>query len=81
MEEQLSEHLKAKYPTARRAPMADCEHCQGKGERWYESHSPYSRSMWRPCLCIFVRHDYVPLVSDVIRTLVARETHISTGRY
>lgn len=73
MSDELSAELQAKYPTAKHAPLPDCPRCQGKGERWYESHSLYSHSGWKPCLCIFVEHQHVPLVSDVIRTVVERE--------
>ena len=70
---ELSPELQAKYPTAKHAPLPDCPRCGGKGERWYESHSPYSRSGWKPCLCIFVEHQHVPLVSDVLSTVAQRE--------
>ncbi len=71
--DELSAELKAKYPTAHYAPLSDCERCQGKGQRWYESHSPYAHSGWLPCVCIFVRHEHVSLVLDVIRTIVVSQ--------
>lgn len=73
---ELPPNLKAKYPTAKHAPMAGCARCNGTGERWYESKSPYSRSGWKPCVCIFVEHQHVKLVSDVIRTVIEQEKEV-----
>ena len=73
MSEELSDALKAKYPTAHHAPLADCKRCNGTGERWYESKSPYSRSGWKPCMCIFVAHEHVALVSEIFQEMIARE--------
>jgi hypothetical protein len=74
MTDELSAELKAKYPTAKYAPLPDCKRCHGKGERYIES-PPHSfiKEGWRPCMCIFIEHRHIPLVSDVIYTVVEQE--------
>lgn len=69
----LSDALKAKYPRACHAPLAGCRRCQGTGERWQPKHELVKEG-WRPCLCLFIGQADIPLVADVIRTVVKRET-------
>ncbi len=68
---ELSDELKAKYPKAKYAPYPDCSRCHGKGERYIER-PPHSfiKEGWHPCLCIFIEHQDIPFVQDVIRTVV-----------
>lgn len=70
---ELSPDLQTKYPTAKHAPLPDCSRCHGTGERWYESTSPYSRSGWKPCMCLFVEHQLLPLVSEMFQEMIAKE--------
>lgn len=65
--------LKAKYPRACHAPLSDCHRCQGTGERWQEKRE-FVKEGWRPCLCLFIGQADIPLVADVIKTVVERET-------
>ena len=70
--DELSDELKAKYPTAHHAPMSDCPRCQGKGERWVEASGPFT-AKWKPCVCIFVEHEYVLLIAEMLQRMSARE--------
>lgn len=69
---ELSPELQAKYPTAHHAPLPDCPRCHGKGERWVEASGPFT-AKWKPCMCIFVEHEHVGLVSEMFAEMISRE--------
>ena len=69
---ELPDDLRAKYPTAHHAPAPDCPRCQGKGERWVEASGPFT-AKWKPCMCIFVEHQYLSVVSDMFQEMIAKE--------
>ena len=73
----LSAALNAKFPTACHAPLPTCPRCHGEGERWVAKRE-FVPEGYRPCLCVFVTHADVPLVADVIRTVVDKETNAPT---
>ncbi len=66
------EALKEKYPTSRHAPKPDCTRCHGRGERWVQASGPFS-AKWKPCMCIFVEHEHVELVSEMFQDVIKRE--------
>ena len=66
------EALKVKYPTSRHAPKPDCTICHGRGERWVQASGLFS-AKWKPCMCIFVEHEHVGLVSEMFQDVVKRE--------
>ena len=69
---ELPAELQAKYPTAKHAPLSDCPMCHGKGERWKEARPPFT-AKWFPCMCLFVDHAHIDVVSEMFREMIARE--------
>lgn len=70
--DELPAELRAKYPTAHHVPMPDCPHCQGKGERWVEASGIFT-AKWMPCMCIFVEHQHVTLLSELFQKMISKE--------
>lgn len=77
--DELSAELRAKYPTAHHAALADCPRCHGKGERWVKASGPFT-AKWKPCLCIFVEHQHVPLVSELFQEMIVKEKAVLIQR-
>lgn len=51
--------LKRKYPKAKYAPRRGCQYCKGVGQ-------VNGAAGWKPCVCIFVRHDQIETMLKVL---------------
>ena len=61
--------LRLKYPKARlhHEPLVTCKRCGGTGEEPPKTLPSGAQMGASPCICVFIQHDAIDLVRDVLR--------------
>jgi hypothetical protein len=67
------EQIREKYEDANYAPDPNCKKCKGAGE-WYDDREfEFFESGYRPCICIYVEHEFAPDMAKMISEFAKRE--------
>lgn len=65
--------IRQKYPEANHLPSPVCQICKGEGE-WYDNRSGvFIRAGMRPCICIFVEHEFASTAAGMLAELAKKE--------
>ena len=65
--------LKTRYKNTNYDPLPTCRFCGGAGE----SRAPGKRAVYKPCICLFVKHDEIEVVISALENAVNNPEEIA----